>query len=111
MSIIKNNSLIKILLLSFLIILIYLIMTNKDINTYGKVEIQHGDTLWTLAEKYKGSLSTKEWIEIVKKENNLKDDTIIVGQYLSIPISTEVIIANNNHEEETIYVKIASNEQ
>lgn len=110
MSWIQNNSLVKVLLLSFIIIVAYLIMTKNDV-TYGTVEVQEGDTLWTLAHKYKGSMSTSDWIESVKKENNLSNDKIIAGDQLSIPIPSESIhIAKNDEDNEKIYVKIASNE-
>lgn len=113
MSWIENNrSLIKVLLLAFIFIVGYLIITDHDVATYGKVEVQHGDTLWSLAEKYKGSMSTTEWIQAVKKENNLHDDTIIAGEHLSIPILSEnIYIAEKEQESEKTFIKIASNDK
>lgn len=111
MSWIQNNSLLKVLILSFIMIISYIVITDNGDVTYGKVEVQHGDTLWTLAEKYKGTMSTTEWIETVKKENNLRDDTIIAGKHLSIPLSSDIIyIAENDEDNKKTYVKIASNE-
>lgn len=112
MSWIQNNrSLLKVLLFSFIMVVVYLIVTDRDDVAYGKVEVQEGDTLWSLAEIYKGSMSTTEWIEDVKKENDLRNDKIIVGEQLNIPISTDVIyIAERDHDTEKTYVKIASNE-
>lgn len=52
---------------------------------YKSVEIQEGDSLWSLAKEYRegGSLSAKEYVEELKKMNNLREDTIHTGQYLT----------------------------
>lgn len=107
----ENKSLFKVLLFALVVILAYLIITEKDNATYGKVEIQEGDTLWSLANQYKGNMSATDWIENVKKENNLYDDKIVAGEYLSIPVSSsdEIYIAENDDDSNKTYVKIASN--
>ena len=53
---------------------------------YKSVEIQEGDSLWSLAKEYRegGSLSAKEYVEELKKMNNLREDTIHTGQYLTV---------------------------
>ena len=50
---------------------------------YKSVEIQEGDSL---AKEYRegGSLSAKEYVEELKKMNNLREDTIHTGQYLTV---------------------------
>lgn len=50
------------------------------------MEIQEGDSLWSLAKEYRegGSLSAKEYVEELKKMNNLREDTIHTGQYLTV---------------------------
>lgn len=64
------------------------IMRKKGLNGFAKASnsglihvVKKGDTLWDLAEKYLGSGS--KYIDI-KRLNNLKSDTIQIGQRLKI---------------------------
>ena len=60
---------------------------------YTNIEIQPGDTLWTLAENYMDeNFESKEaYMAEVREINSLNDDSkIIAGQYLIMPYySTE----------------------
>lgn len=60
---------------------------------YTNVEIQTGDTLWTLAERYMDEhyASREQYIQEVKQVNHLSNgDTIISGEHLILPYySTE----------------------
>lgn len=59
----------------------------KEIYTYyTSYEIQPGDTLSSIAEKYSvnGDLSIKDYIETIKKNNHLKSDRITSGNNLII---------------------------
>ena len=60
---------------------------------YTNVEVQSGDTLWSLAEVYmdENYASRDEYIREVKQVNHLsKGDTIVSGEYLILPYySTE----------------------
>ena len=53
---------------------------------YKSVQIQEGDSLWTIASQYRhgSSMSTSEYIEQLKQMNCLKQDTIHAGQYLTV---------------------------
>lgn len=60
----------------------------KTENIYYKtVEVEDGDTLWDLADRYMGekSFSRQEYIEQVKELNHLSGDTIESGAYLMVP--------------------------
>ncbi|MEI3340432.1 MAG: LysM peptidoglycan-binding domain-containing protein [Eubacterium sp.] len=59
---------------------------------YKSVEIEDGDTLWTLADQYMGDeFKDKEsYIEEVKRLNHLSDDTIQAGSYLMVPYADTV---------------------
>lgn len=97
MSWIQKNNYIIVLLTVFFIIVSFLLITDQGDTSYENIQIEHGDTLWTLAEKYRGNLSHNDWIAKVKVENNLNNNSIIAGQKLSIPISTEIVnIAQND---------------
>lgn len=51
----------------------------------GTIEVQRGDTLWSLAEQYKGDMSRSEWIGQVKRENGLYSDILFAGDELDVP--------------------------
>lgn len=77
---------ILLLLVSVILVVIYLIWSFQPIS-YGEIKIENGDNLVTLAEKYKGTMSVTKWVEAVRTENNIHDDTIIAGKTLLIPIA------------------------
>lgn len=54
---------------------------------YTSVEIEKGDTLWNIAEQYMSAEygSIQEYVDEIKEINNLGDDEIHSGQYLTIP--------------------------
>ena len=56
--------------------------------TFQSIEIESGTTLTSIAQEY--SISDYDnYIEEVKKINNLHDDTIHAGCYLMIPVYVE----------------------
>lgn len=62
----------------------------KTIVRYENIEINDGDCLSVIAEKYNTSdLSTKEFTKYLKKFNNLKSDTIYYGDSILVPIFSE----------------------
>lgn len=65
-------------------------MANEEgadpVRYYKCVQIQEGDSLWGLASRYGegGTMSAKEYVSELKRMNNLKEDTIHKGQYLTV---------------------------
>ena len=54
--------------------------------SYKIVEIQKGDTLWSIAkENYEGFPNIKCYIKELKLCNQLKTDRITTGKYLVVP--------------------------
>ncbi len=49
------------------------------------ITIEHGDNLWSLANKYATTQSTSEWIDKVIELNQLQTSTIKAGYDLRIP--------------------------
>lgn len=99
MSWLEKNSYIKILFIVSLLIIVYIYITEDRKTTYEPITIQYGDTLWTLAERYKGDMSKEEWIHKVILENNLQGEHITAGETLMIPIPRDdIYIAINNEE-------------
>ena len=53
---------------------------------YSSIEIQEGDNLWKIANRYrKGSrMTTQEYIKQLRRMNSLEGDTIHTGAHLTI---------------------------
>ncbi|HEY8499615.1 MAG TPA: LysM peptidoglycan-binding domain-containing protein [Clostridia bacterium] len=49
------------------------------------VTVNHGDTLWEIAGKYRGSSEIREYIYKIRKINNLDSAVIYAGQTLKLP--------------------------
>jgi len=49
------------------------------------VRVNHGDTLWEIAGKYRGGTEIREYIYKIKKMNNLDSAVIYAGQTLKLP--------------------------
>lgn len=58
---------------------------------YTSIEIQSGDSLWIIAERYKANSgkSTEELVEELKRMNALGGDIIHAGHYLTVPYYAE----------------------
>lgn len=58
----------------------------KAVIYYKSIEIEKGDTLWTIAEEYAPSagMTVTEYIKQLKQMNHLGEDTIHAGCYLTI---------------------------
>lgn len=59
---------------------------------YKTIQVEDGDTLWTLADEYmgNGNMTHQQYINEVKEMNHLSSDTIESGAYLMIPY-TDVV--------------------
>ncbi|MGN7476681.1 cell division suppressor protein YneA [Solibacillus silvestris] len=78
------------MLLAFSILLFAIIIVKDDkIELYEHVTIEHGDTLWSLAEQYRGKMAKHDWISEVKKENGLLDEKVVFGQVLVVPVEKD----------------------
>lgn len=53
---------------------------------YTSIEIQQGDSLWSVAGTYleNSRMTTSQYVKELKTINGLKEDTIHSGQYLTI---------------------------
>ncbi len=53
---------------------------------YTSIQIQKGDSLWSIAGKYgeNSGMTTAQYVKELKNMNGLKEDTIHSGQYLTV---------------------------
>lgn len=91
----KSNHYIILLFGLFLLLFVIFAWRAPDDITFNKITIVYGDTLWSLAEQYRGSMSSERWIEIVMIENDLQNVSIIAGKSLIIPISEHMSSSEN----------------
>nr|WP_106784535.1 LysM peptidoglycan-binding domain-containing protein [Lysinibacillus timonensis] len=104
----QKNSYVKVLITTFLLIAAYVVITDDGKTIYEKIEVQHGDSLWSLAEQYRGNMSLHEWIDAVKLENGLNNETIVAGRALTIPVSGEIVYIAQDSEQNAHTVKVAT---
>lgn len=64
----------------------------KNVVNYKSIEVEAGDTLWTIADEYMGNEFTdrEDYIDEVKRLNHLSTDTIQAGAYLIVPYTDTV---------------------
>ncbi len=54
--------------------------------TYETIRVQHGDSLWSLAEEYPiEGLSTQETSDMIRNVNHLEHGSLAAGAYLKVP--------------------------
>ncbi|MBB5178852.1 LysM repeat protein [Planomicrobium koreense] len=86
MTFIQKNSYLTVLFLLILSFSFYSVFThNAQEGQMSLVQVEQGDTLWTLAESFSGNTPHQEWIEEIMKENGLSTPKIIAGQSIKIP--------------------------
>ncbi|MEO4053308.1 LysM peptidoglycan-binding domain-containing protein [Solibacillus sp. CAU 1738] len=105
---VKQNSYITVLFLFSLFVISVVAITDEKIEQYEQVFVEHGDTLWSLANEYRGKMSMQDWIIFVKEENRLANETIIIGQQLKIPVEKSSNYIAKITTEESNSVKVAS---
>ena len=56
--------------------------------TYVSVHIAGGDSLWSIAQEYRGIEETADFVEELKILNNLSSDRIQAGSYILVPVTS-----------------------
>lgn len=66
---------------------LYAQSTHENAKYYTTIEIESGDTLWSIAQEYRTSeyRSLQAYIDEVKQINGLAGDNITTGCYLTVP--------------------------
>jgi Zn-dependent membrane protease YugP len=77
----------------FMMIIAYMLMSahvsaQPKFEHFIEVEVENGDTLWSIASKYTDGVTVQSYITILKEQNNLKDHHIYAGQVLLVPQQT-----------------------
>ena len=56
--------------------------------TYESVRISGGDSLWSIAQEYRGIEPTEDFVEELMVINNLSSDRIQSGSYILVPVTS-----------------------
>lgn len=56
--------------------------------TYKSICISGGDSLWSIAQEYRGIENTADFVEELKDLNNLSSDRIQTGSYILVPVTS-----------------------
>ncbi|MFF5993515.1 LysM peptidoglycan-binding domain-containing protein [Lysinibacillus sp. KU-BSD001] len=108
----KKNNYVALLLGVTVAFVTYLYITDEKIEHYEQITVQHGDTLWSLADEYRGKMSTQDWVSFVQKENYLFNQLLTAGQTITIPVEKDsVYVVRLSTQEETDSIKVASEQR
>lgn len=81
---------------------IYLLFNSTvDENSYIKIKVEEGDSLWSISEQYAGQIGMKtiDLVNLIEKENQLYGETIKIGDEIYLPN----IFLNKNEELELAF--------
>lgn len=67
---------------------------------YKSILVTYGDSLWSIAEIYRGThYSIEDYINELKRINSLEEENIIAGMYLVVPYYLENITGTGDDEQ------------
>ncbi len=89
-------AIILILLSCTLAVILSVKQNGSDQDSYIKITVSEGDSLWEISDQYSGwhSLSNKEFISWVRKHNTNVGDEIFPGEKIIIPVSRNSSISS-----------------
>lgn len=108
MKLLKENGFIAMFAVMTIAFLFIMYVKDEKIEKYEQIEIVQGDTLWSLADHYRGKMSKEQWIEAVKYENFLFTDTIQAGQTINVPVEKRSSYIAQQKQREKTESKVAS---
>ena len=60
----------------------------ETVTAYESICITSGDSLWSIAQQYRGTEDTAIYVETLKQLNGLSNDRIQVGSYILVPVTS-----------------------
>jgi len=83
---IRKNSFISMVFIFSITVIVIAFTTNEEIDQTENVYVNYGETLWSLADQYRGKMGKDEWILYVEKLNNIESKNIVAGALIEIPV-------------------------
>lgn len=107
MQLVKKNSFLTMMITFMVVLFLLLTITDENIEKYEQITIQHGDSLWSLADQFRGKMTKQQWIQSVEKVNGLYEGKLIAGAIVKIPIEKDSIYFAQKEADYQL-VKVAS---
>ena len=103
----RKNSFISMVFIFSLTVIAIAFITNEKVEQTETVYVSYGETLWSLADQYRGKMAKHDWIQYVEKLNKLEKENIVAGALIEIPV-----IENSDYlqhiQQEQQQVKVAN---
>lgn len=100
----RKNSFFTTLALFSLFVVAFLILTDEKIEHTETISIEYGESLWSLADQYRGKMAKHEWIQQVEKMNSVDSKFLIAGTSLEIPVMENALYLNELKEQDIVKV-------
>ncbi len=107
---VRKNSFISMVLIFSITVIAVAIITNKEVEQTETVYVNYGETLWSLADQYRGKMAKHDWIQYVEKLNKLESKSIVAGALIEIPVIEKSDYLQRIQQEQQ-HVKVARNNE
>jgi hypothetical protein len=106
----RKNSFISMVVIFSIAVIVMAFMSNEEVEQTETIYVSYGETLWSLADQYRGKMAKHDWIQYVEKLNHLESEKIVAGAVIDIPV-----IENSDYlqriQQEQQHVKVARNNE
>ena len=106
----RKNSFISMVVIFSIAVIVVAFMSNEEVEQTETIYVSYGETLWSLADQYRGKMAKHDWIQYVEKLNHLESEKIVAGAVIDIPV-----IENSDYlqriQQEQQHVKVARNNE
>ena len=107
----RKHSFLSMIMIFSIALITILLLTDEKIEQYEQITIEYGDSLWSLADQYRGKMSKHDWITTVEKANDVKRNQLVAGTTLSIPVEkNSTFIVQKEAEKEAMKVAVNIND-
>ena len=107
---VRKNSFISMIIIFSLAVIMIAFITNEEVEQTEKIYVSYGETLWSLADQYRGKMAKHDWIQYVEKLNKLESENIIAGALIEIPVIESSDYLQRIQQEQQ-HVKVARNNE
>jgi hypothetical protein len=104
MNFLRNNSFLAMVLFFSVVLIGVAVLTDKNIEHTESIYVSHGETLWSLADDYRGKMSKHDWIQQVKYLNDMESTNIQAGATIVVPVIENAIYLEKGEQQQTVKV-------
>lgn len=109
MEFLRNNSFLAMVLFFSIVLIGIAVINDKEIEQTESIYVSHGETLWSLADDYRGKMAKQDWIKQVKVLNDLETTNLQAGSTIVVPVMENAIYLEKGKQlEQQQTVKVAN---